>query len=90
MKILVYHRSYGCETGCCGHAVAWFPDDFVPKDDYDYFPEKGDKFDFSHPYGDTDYEAVFEYAKDLVAQEFGEEHIKDLDMENSFIYDRCD
>lgn len=21
MRIVVYHKRYGCETGCCGHSV---------------------------------------------------------------------
>lgn len=87
VKILIYHRYYGCETGCCGHAVALFPDGFVPDDDYDYYPEKGDRFNFSHLDDDED---KFEYAKELVAREFGISHVADLDIENSFIVDYHD
>lgn len=86
MKILVFHR-IGCDTGCCGHSVGWFPDDFTPEDKWDYFLNtKEDKFDFTHPYT-RDH---FEFAKRLVAHELGEEHVKDLDFENSFITDDCD
>ena len=67
-RIVIYHSSYGCETGCCGHVVA--------RDD-------GTWFDFSHPNGGD----PLEYAKDLIRKEFGEEHVKDLDWENSEIYD---
>ena len=82
MKILVYHRHYGCDTGCCGHAVGWFPDDFVPEDKFDYYPIEGkDKFDFGHAYDEN----AFEYAKNLVRQELGEKHVADLDFENSFV-----
>ena len=82
MKVLVFHRTFGCDTGCCGHAVAFFPDEFVPEDNYDYFPNN-DNFAFTHPYT----EDHFEFAKKLVAQELGKEHVKDLDFENSFVCD---
>lgn len=82
MKILVYHRGYGCETGCCGHAVAWFPDDYVPEDKWDYYGYEGvDNFYFEHIYGQD----AFEFAKSIIAKRYGEDHIKDLDFENSFI-----
>jgi len=42
-KYIVYHSSYGCDTGCCGHTVE--------SDD-----EKQSRFSFSHPYGDDHYE----------------------------------
>lgn len=35
-KIIVYHRGYGCETGCCGHAVA--------------IDDQEKSFEFTHPY----------------------------------------
>lgn len=38
MKILVLHRYYGCDTGCCGHVVE--------------VDGKEGKFQFDHPYGD--------------------------------------
>lgn len=73
MRIIVYHTSYGCESGCCGHTVEI---------------ELGDgatdrKFQFAHPW-DKDH---LEFAKNLVAEEFGEEHVKDLDWENSEVSD---
>lgn len=40
-------------------------------------------FDFTHPYGD-DY---LEFAKDLVRKAFGEEHVADLDWEQSTVVD---
>jgi hypothetical protein len=40
MKIIVYHSSYGCDTGCCGHVVSC--------DDGSH------QFSFSHPYDDED------------------------------------
>lgn len=38
MKVIVYHRGYGCDTGCCGHSVQ--------------IDGKGDDFHFAHPYGE--------------------------------------
>lgn len=36
-KIIVVHRSYGCDTGCCGHVVE--------------VDGEERQFEFSHPYG---------------------------------------
>ncbi len=41
------------------------------------------KFIFTHPYE----EDPLEFAKELVRDEFGEEHVKDLDWENCHISD---
>lgn len=41
------------------------------------------KFEFSHPYGDDHKE----YAKNLIAQTFGKEHIADLDWNNCEIFE---
>lgn len=43
-------------------------------------------FHFEHANGD-----LREYAEDLVRKEFGEEHVKDLDWENSQVvaWDEC-
>lgn len=54
IKVTVYHSSYGCDTGCCGHIL---------------LVEDGDKeickeFDFSHPYN----EDHVEFAKSLVRE----------------------
>lgn len=38
MKIIVYHSSYDCDTGCCGHII----------EDSD----GGHDFEFKHPYND--------------------------------------
>lgn len=35
-KVIVYHTGYGCDTGCCGHAV---------QTDEGFY-----KFSFDHPY----------------------------------------
>lgn len=39
MKIIVYHREYGCETGCCGHVVE--------------VDGRDKKFNFSHPFKES-------------------------------------
>ena len=65
MRIVIYHSSYGCDTGCCGHILQ-----------VDGRSQGG--FNFGHPY-DEDYRA---WAEDWVRQEFGEEHIADLDWDN--------
>jgi hypothetical protein len=69
-KVLVYHRGYGCETGCCGHAVS--------------VDDKEVGFNFHHP---DDKEDFKEWAKDLVTQECGEDHVADLDWENCEVKD---
>lgn len=38
MKVVVYHRGYGCDTGCCGHTVE--------------MEDGREKFEFAHPDGD--------------------------------------
>jgi len=73
MKIIVYHTSYGCDTGCCGHVVENDDDDAMDR-----------RFHSSHPsYG----EDPFTFAQDLVRDEFGDEHVADLDWENCLILD---
>lgn len=70
MKVVVYHRFYGCETGCCGHTVE---------------VDGEEKFLFEHPYGQDH----LEWAKKLVADEYGADHVADLDWENCFVTDSC-
>jgi len=45
-------------------------------------------FDFDHPSSKED---VVKWAKNLLVEELGEEHLKDVDWENSLIcdYDTC-
>lgn len=66
-RIIVYHASYGCDTGCCGHIVQ--------------LDEKDGKFNFDHPYG-GDHAA---FVRELVTDEFGEEHCKDIDWDGCVI-----
>jgi hypothetical protein len=67
-KIVVYHSSYGCETGCCGH--------IIERDG-----QQVGGFTFSHPYG----EDKLAWAKELVTDELGAEHVADLDWDNCYI-----
>lgn len=70
MKIVVYHTSYGCDTGCCGHVVENDDDNAMDR-----------RFHFDHPYrGDH-----LKFAQDLVQFEYGEEHVADLDWDNCHI-----
>jgi len=46
VRILVLHKGYGCDTGCCGHAVEV---DGVEA-----------KFKFTHPYKGEDFRAFAE------------------------------
>ena len=79
-RYVVLHEGYGCDTGCCGHVVRFA----------DGNKEKIGTFEFSHCGGKTDAE-LREYADDLLRGVLGEEHVKDLDFENSkiYAYDRC-
>lgn len=38
-RVIVFHASYGCDTGCCGHVVQVDGED-------------AERFAFEHPYGD--------------------------------------
>ena len=42
-KVVVYHRSYGCDTGCCGHVVR--------------LGAEQEEFDFTHPHKTDDHRA---------------------------------
>ena len=64
--VTVFHSGYGCDTGCCGHRIAWDGDE---------------EFSFGHPFR----EDPLLWAKDLVAEVCGEEHVKDLDWDNCWI-----
>lgn len=77
-KIIVFHRGYGCETGCCGHAIQV---DGV---------EVEDSFEFGHPWVSASDErgTVFRrYAEELITDKLGAEHIADLDWENCVVLD---
>lgn len=55
-KVIVYHSTYGCETGCCGHVVE-FSDG-----------SKG-KFKFTHPYGTNPREFAEQLVRNTFGEE---------------------
>lgn len=69
MRIRVLHRAYGCDTGCTGHVIC--------VDDQD---EWNGEFEFASPGYKEDPKV---WAQNWVREKFGEEHVKDLDWENS-------
>ena len=73
MRVIVIHRGYGCETGCCGHAV-----------EVDEI-EVRHSFAFDHPYGQD----PVEWAKGFVLEKCGPEHVADLDWDNCWVTDNC-
>ena len=70
-RIIVEHGGYGCETGCCGHYVILYDENDIERDEH---------FVFSHPDSKED---ELEFAKQLITDKFGEDHVADLDWENS-------
>jgi len=73
MKVIVFHASYGCETGCCGHIV-----------------QVGDDERFAHDHPGTlqnPGESDREFAERIVTEQFGAEHVADLDWENCVVSD---
>lgn len=75
MKVTVYHRGYGCDTGCCGHAI---------KIDGE---ELRGSFDFTHPYCKHHKQWAVEFAQKVIEEKFGPEHTFDLDWENCEVID---
>lgn len=72
MKVIVYHTGYGCDTGCCGHVV-------------EVDGKQVGDFHFDHPGHDEDHYA---FARKLVTEALGSEHVADLDwLNSSVIYD---
>jgi hypothetical protein len=88
-KVIVYHRFYGCDTGCCGHVVEVFDDDVVASEDFDpYMEGDGRNFEFDHPYfRDATDASRRAWAQEFVREHLGEEHVKDLDWEHCIISD---
>jgi len=72
-QIIVSHAGYGCESGCCGHVI-YLDGEQVPG------------FHFDHPYGNSDEEKL-RFAKELVEDVLGPEHVADLDWENCWVVD---
>lgn len=90
-KVIVYHRYYGCDTGCCGHAVNVFDDDVAARDAFSPYWNRAlntrDHFGFDHPYDDYSDAQRLEWAKEFVRVRLGEEHVADLDWEHCIISD---
>lgn len=75
-RVIVYHASYNCESGCCGHVV-----EMVDADDAD--DHFGDGiFDFAHP---DEVEDRIEFAKRLITKHLGADHAADLDWEHCWV-----
>lgn len=68
--ICVYHREYGCESGCCGYAVR------VDGHEIDR------SFDFDHPTGESE---LREFARVRLTECLSKEEFEKLDFENSVI-----
>lgn len=85
IKVVVYHRGYGCETGCCGHAVR-----LSENDEYDDFG-----FEFDHPWDfekmDDDARRAWavEFAAKAVEREYGKDHVVDLDWDECTVTNYC-
>jgi len=86
VRIIVYHRGYGCDSGCCGHVVEKIGDDqrSVEKFEFDHPLSAGMSFDGEAPEAP---ETPREFAERLVTEVYGEEHVKDLDWEGCEVVD---
>ena len=68
-RVVVYHDTYGCDTGCCGHVIE------IDDEEVGWV--------FNHPDLDDDDDAAdLAWAKEVVRDELGEDHVADLDWEN--------
>ncbi len=87
-RIVVFHTGYGCDTGCCGHAITEDPDG----ESY-LWDRIHDSFDFSHPQlwkssNDTTRDAAIrEYVVELVTEQLGAEHVADIDFDACLVVD---
>ena len=73
--VKVYHTLYGCDTGCCGHILEVDDVSLLSYFRFDHF----DQNDLE------DREKIIKWVKKELAQTFGEEHLYDIDWENSEI-----
>jgi hypothetical protein len=75
VRIVVYHRGYGCDTGCCGHAI-------------EVIGTQGESdeacFEFDHPRAD---ESPRQFAERMIRRHLGDKHVADLDWDNCMIAD---
>lgn len=85
--IVIYHSGYGCDSGCCGHRIE-IGDAESEHDEYGFDDPDRAKFSFDHPYGSGDDEQKRrEWAENLIREEFGDEHVADLDWDHCVISD---
>lgn len=80
-RIVIYHSYYGCDTGCCGHTVELTEDDGTEKEEFTfshppYVPNKEDPLD-----------VIKAWARTLIEETFGKEHVEDLDWDNCVLVD---
>ena len=77
-RVIVYHRMYGCDTGCCGHVVEITDDTGAERSIFE--------FDHPHLYTAPDVgEETRRYIRELVTDTFGEEHCADIDWDNCHV-----
>jgi hypothetical protein len=62
IRVRVYHSSYGCETGCCGHIVELTGGAVI----------SAEKFEFTHPYGENVNTWAREFAEEVIRSEWPE------------------
>ena len=77
MKIIVYHADFGCDTGCCGHAIDVSKEDVISGEDV-----ISEFWTFGHP---ARQESLEDFARRVVTEKCGAEHVKDIDFANCTI-----
>lgn len=68
-KVIVYHATYGCDTGCCGHTIKC---------------DSVDKFEFRHPHKYHPYKEDHKKFAEQLVKDCGL-NPDDLDWENCVI-----
>jgi hypothetical protein len=88
-RVIVYHRYYGCETGCCGHAVLIGDEktemdmeysDVEPREDGTREEERFGLMDHPAP-GQSD----ADFVRRMVTLHYGEDHVADIDFEHCIV-----
>lgn len=89
VRVVVYHGSYGCDTGCCGHYV-----ELAERLSFEQRGRHGDEdglyqWTFDHPSSRRDdFRAwALEFAQRAVAARYGPDHVADLDWDNCIVVD---
>ena len=78
VRIIVYHATKGCESGCCGHVI-----EVELEGDESHELRQHEGLELTHPYG----EDPRTWAEDLVRERFGEKHVADLDWDGCLVVD---